>query len=681
MEERISLATAPKQIEVIFQEGARVSSAPAYRPDIDGLRAIAIISVLLYHAFPNVLPGGFVGVDIFFVISGFLISGIIVRSLQNGRFSYANFYQRRIKRIFPSLSVVLLASLVVGWMFLLPDEFRELGRNVFAGSAFSSNLYMLRGKSYFQAEANPLLHLWSLGIEEQFYLAWPLVLCLLWKRRSSLMPILSLLLVGSFVLDVSFIHLRPTTVFYFPGTRFWELESGGLAAYLVASRRMPAERTSGDRVAGVLSFCGFALLVASTLIVDWRRPFPGIWAALPIAGALFAIAAGPNAWINRLVLSSRPMVFVGLISYPLYLWHWPLLFYARLLRWNGYKWWISVIAILISVGLAYFTYKFVESPLRHHPSWKVPWVLLAGVAALGIVGLLDGRITPRLHGTPVQETVAATQDWNYPFGINFGRLGKSTEYHGALVGSSSDAKVMFWGDSHMEQYYSRIKFLEDHNQGKIAPAFFVTKAGCPPLRYFDRFIAGYNCPAFFEFALASARRPDIKTVVIGGYWEMYLGHAVASDSARGVASRLPDRAPQQEASLVDLALADIGEVIRSLRAQGKQVYVLLSNPESDFLDPKNNISRFTGFPSSRAADRILMESNPVRIKLMATVKNSGAEIIDPLPDLCGSSTCQATSADGTPSYKDSNHLRSSYIAEHAKFIDRVFELSTVATPH
>lgn len=312
---------------------ANSSSQPKYRPDIDGLRAIAVLSVVGFHAFPYWIPGGFIGVDVFFVISGFLISTIIYKGLEAGTFSFADFYARRIRRIFPALVLVLLASLCFGWFALLADEYTQLGKHVAAGAGFVANLVFWSEAGYFDssAETKPLLHLWSLGIEEQFYILWPLLLWLGWKCKLNLGLITVALAAASFALNVHGLQADPVATFFSPQTRFWELLCGGLLAW--ATLYKPGIYDYVGRLqATVLGLLGLGLLASGFWIIHQDFGFPGAWALLPVAGTVMIIVAGPDAWPNKALLSNRVAVWIGLISYPLYLWHWPLLTFARIVR-------------------------------------------------------------------------------------------------------------------------------------------------------------------------------------------------------------------------------------------------------------------------------------------------------------------------------------------------------------
>lgn len=311
-----------------------------YRADIDGLRAIAVLAVVGFHAFPGRFKGGFIGVDIFFIISGFLISSILFSNLENDRFSFVEFYANRIKRIFPALIVVLSACFAFGWFVMFPDEYQQLGKHITAGSAFVSNFGFWQESGYFDttSELKPLLHLWSLGIEEQFYIVWPLLLWLLWKKRFNLLILAVLITLVSFVYSVRTVLQDPVAAFYSPLSRCWELMIGSILAYQnlhqplwiegIAQRAtsflggnglMRASKGS-NTLKDVMAFCGMALIVWGFLFITKEKPFPGSWALFPALGTYLIVAAGPQAYFNRTILSRRLLVWVGLISYPLYLW-------------------------------------------------------------------------------------------------------------------------------------------------------------------------------------------------------------------------------------------------------------------------------------------------------------------------------------------------------------------------
>jgi peptidoglycan/LPS O-acetylase OafA/YrhL len=384
------------------------TSHPRYRPDIDGLRAIAVLSVVAFHAFPTWIRGGFIGVDIFFVISGFLISSIIFENLERGTFSFTEFYARRIRRIFPALILVLAASYAVGWFILLADEYKQLGKHIAAGAGFLSNFVLWEETGYFDtsAEAKPLLHLWSLGIEEQFYIVWPLLLWLAWKTRVNLLAATVLVAGVSFYLNLNGTKNDAVAAFYSPQTRFWELSCGSLLAWtstyrkeawlalktrLEAWRGVPADGESADlavrAVQNLASFLGILLLAFGFWRINQGLSFPGKWALVPVVGAVLIISAGPSAWINRTVLSSRLAVWFGLLSFPLYLWHWPMLFFSRFAEPDVPDGNIRLAALAASVLLAWLTYKVVERRVRFGGHGKAKVVaLITLMIVVGCVG-------------------------------------------------------------------------------------------------------------------------------------------------------------------------------------------------------------------------------------------------------------------------------------------------------
>lgn len=369
-----------------------------YRPEIDGLRALAVLSVLVFHAFPKVLPGGFVGVDIFFVISGYLISKILFDSFEQGRFTYRDFYRRRIVRIFPALVLVLLAVLGAGWLFFLSTEFELLGKHVFASAAFYQNINLLRESGYFDLSADfkPLLHIWSLAVEEQFYVVWPPLVWILMKRRSSLFRTTVILLLFSFAAGLGRIGQHPSSAFYEIQFRYWELLAGALVGWIHTYPENFKRRFLNSETRGVV---GLLLLIAAFALIDEKRVFPGAWALLPVVGSALLISAQGLTRVNRL-LAHRGLVAIGLISYPLYLWHWPLLTFARILmpsvalRLGGAAG-VKTACLAASFALAWFTYKFVEQPFRRFSFWRIPsmpWLnpavavlfpLLVGIALFG----------------------------------------------------------------------------------------------------------------------------------------------------------------------------------------------------------------------------------------------------------------------------------------------------------
>lgn len=378
-----------------------------YRPDIDGLRAIAILAVVVFHAFPSLLRGGFIGVDVFFVISGFLISSIIFEGLDKGTFSFAEFYAHRIRRIFPSLLFVLITLLLIGWLTLLAEEYKQLSKHIASAAGFFSNFILWNEVGYFDnsADTKPLLHLWSLGIEEQAYIIWPLVFWLAWKRKINTPTLIILGAFFSFYLNLEGINNDAVATFYAPQTRIWELLTGSLLAWLTLYKKetfstysLCIERclvktpffkiikSDGKTLCNISSIVGTILLIYGFWGITKEVSFPGKWAIIPVLGATLIISAGPNAWINRTILSKKIIVSFGLISFPLYLWHWPILSFATIIEGEVPDWDIRLLIILISVVLAWLTFRLVEQPIRLSKSRRLTTAIL--ILFMMIVGCI-----------------------------------------------------------------------------------------------------------------------------------------------------------------------------------------------------------------------------------------------------------------------------------------------------
>ena len=372
-----------------------ISPVLRYRPDIDGLRAIAVIVVVGFHAWPREFRGGFIGVDIFFVISGYLISGIVLKGLAEAKFSFAEFYVRRIKRIFPALMLVLATSAAVGWFIMWAQPYAQFGKHIVAAVGFVLNFVLWREAGYFDTEAirKPLLHLWSLSIEEQFYLVWPAVLLLVSRRAYNVAIVTALIAVASFLANVVMVDAYPAATFFMPFTRVWELMLGSLLASL---ERMPggsaealAATVKMRRVPFVREIAGWggaAMIAIALVLLSPSKAFPGWWALLPTLGTVLIIMAGMDAAFNRHVLAWRPFVFIGLISYPLYLWHWPLLSFAWQAFFNDPPRWVRDVLVGLSFLLAWLTYKLLERPIRMSRIARPAVALVMVAVVIGGVG-------------------------------------------------------------------------------------------------------------------------------------------------------------------------------------------------------------------------------------------------------------------------------------------------------
>ncbi|WP_341647788.1 acyltransferase family protein [Thauera humireducens] len=449
----------------------------AYRPDIDGLRAVAILSVISFHFFPEALPGGFIGVDVFFVISGFLISSILFRALDGGRLDFMNFYAHRARRIFPSLIVVLLGTFAWGWLALLPADFGQLGKHIAAGAAFVQNIVLLTETGYFDtaSESKPLLHLWSLAIEEQFYLLYPVVLWATWRLRLSRAGTIALLCASSFGLMIAWISSKPEATFFLPFTRFWELLVGALLALLVERGFLDAgQRVGTQRMPEILSASGLLLIGTGLVLIHKGLAFPGWWSLLPTLGAALVILAGPQARLNKTILGHPWMVAIGLISYPLYLWHWPIVSFIRMAAQDTPSIALRSAGLALSVALAYLTYRFVEHPIRFGKHARARTLALCLVlAAIGALGLdthmRDGR--PDRYPEQVRMLLQPDDYDTWFAGVRTGRCHLQTaDAHARDPDCIEDTRplVMLWGDSHAASLYPGLHHLQSGRDFGIA---------------------------------------------------------------------------------------------------------------------------------------------------------------------------------------------------------------------
>jgi peptidoglycan/LPS O-acetylase OafA/YrhL len=505
-----------------------------YRPDVDGLRAVAVLAVLAFHAFPERVQGGFVGVDVFFVISGFLISGIIFSGLQENRFSFRDFYARRIRRIFPALITVLGAAYLAGWFLLFADRYEELGKHLAGGAGFVSNFVLWREAGYFDgaSDSKPLLHLWSLGIEEQFYLLWPLLAWLAWKGRFDLLAVTLIVFFGSMYFNLDRIRRDLIGTFYAPHTRFWELMTGAVLAHVSAlqpqwrflefARGWYLRLISDRRSRTAMSVAGAIAIAVSVFGIDESRHFPGRWAILPVAGAALIIAAGPDGVINRW-LSRKTMVAIGLISYPLYLWHWPILSFLRILNGETPAAWVRLLAVAASFALAWATYQFIEKPIRFGPRRRltvaVLCVLMASIGAAGYyTWKQDGLWSRPLNRSDKAHFEAYYHQMRtegivepYRLQCDFMERGPDTVKAQIPAECTAPGRVatwFLWGDSHGQALAPGLMSILPSG---TALAQVTTSACRPGIGSLDPQVPGGRCERTNSYALERIRdlKPDV----------------------------------------------------------------------------------------------------------------------------------------------------------------------------
>jgi peptidoglycan/LPS O-acetylase OafA/YrhL len=503
----------------------------SYRSDIDGLRGIAVMSVVLFHAFPDIFPGGFVGVDIFFVISGYLISSIIFSGMDNNTFRFRDFYARRIRRIFPALIAVLIGCLLMGGVLMNPGEYMTLGLHIFSSSIFVENFLLSFETGYFDtaAELKPLLHLWSLSAEEQFYLFFPFLILIIKKYRLDILVVFFILSVLS--LGINFVYLAQETdrVFYLLHYRFWELAAGGILAYMQLYQTGSYHdnvKNNKNLFFSLLAALGLLLILLSltlgghtkenSLIASWL---------ISVVGAWLLIFSGPKNWISKYILSTRIIVFVGLVSYPFYLWHWPLLSFFRLAQVDqSISSATKIVAIVLGFFLAVITYQWLERPIRYGRSgqYKIA-ILVCLLATVGIIGVyifinqgLPARYPERLQAV-------ASYQFDYDANTNarreycwVGLHDPPDQFSEICIGSlasSSAVSVLLWGDSYAANFHSG---LDQELGGTNAVAEF-TRDACAPVFLDDN----SNCALGNRHILSIIKKYKPETVVLFADWKKY----------------------------------------------------------------------------------------------------------------------------------------------------------------
>lgn len=620
---------------------AVLSSMPphfSYRPDVDGLRAVAVISVILYHSGLKFLPGGYVGVDVFFVISGFVIASVVQVDLACGRFSVRGFYERRIRRIFPALFVMIAFCFAVGWIVLMPDDYKRLGQSSVANAVFLSNFYFLKDSGYFgaTAAAKPLLHTWSLAVEEQFYLLLPLYLLLLKRLSHSGMRWLTVAIaLLSLVLSIVASYYEPHASFFMLPTRAWEL----LVGVLLAQGVVPTARSNSD---GCLrSLLGIGLIGFAVLSYSDTTVFPGLAAVPPVLGAALIISAGSSAW-----LATRPMVFVGQISYPLYLWHFPLLGFASYLSLTGLGLRELLLVNLATFVFALASWRFVEKPVRERrvfvgqrAVFLFGGLCIAATLAAGLAIHFTRGIESRFSGDQLKivqgmtDRVAGAQNPCMNLSAEQIALGKLCTL-GATEGTALAADIVVWGDSHGEALAPGIADAA----ARAGKSFlFAGRHGCAIGAHFqDRGWQGRDCAAFdstmLDWLLAS---PEIRRVVLVSRW------AALRDEKSAAAAE------------------NLAEVVKRLSAAGKEVWLVGPVPDVKTLVPRALYLKSLGLAEDYELrpreDQFKATQSRTLAVLEELARLPEVSLVLPHEVLCADGWCEVV-RDGRPLYFDDNHL-------------------------
>lgn len=646
------------------------STTSTYRPDIDGLRAIAVLAVVFFHLGLGPFHGGFVGVDVFFVISGYLITAILLRDLDQGRYSIARFYERRIRRIFPALVAVLLVTVALATVLLVPRDLRSFSQSLAATAAFLSNAFFFRSSGYFSpvAESAPLLHTWSLAVEEQFYIVFPLLLRALYGLgRRRLGTVLAALALVSFLAGIWWLPRAPNAAFYLLPFRAWELLLGALLA-------LGALPVLGSRPAReALAALGVALVLGSAAALSHETPFPGYHALFPTVGAALLIYTGDgNAGPTRVaaMLSSRLLVGIGLVSYSLYLWHWPVLVLAksavaRPLE-SGELWALALVSGLIAA----VSWRLVEQPFRRPGAvferrrlFLAAGLTTAAIGGLGLAGHLGGGFPSRL-ATPARLLAEGVSDrderWlrcsNQPLDeIRFAGL--------CTIGPRPSAPTSFvvWGDSHAEALLPVFDRLAQRHgvMGRYAGRYH-----CPPLVGVARKDAAASaCETFSRLVLDALVKNRVRTVFMITRWNLLL-----NGRQRYEATVAREREPRlADAQTVALGLEEnhavlrraLARTIEALREAGVEPWLVGEVPPAG-VDPPRTLARWAQLGRDlRLLDPPAAVHQRREALLRAIVEPFAArgelQLLFPGRLLCDASRCRLVEA-GRALYRDDDHL-------------------------
>ena len=653
-----------------------------YRKDIDGLRAIAILFVVTFHAFPNVFRGGYIGVDIFFVISGFLIGTLIFKEINNDNFNILQFFARRINRIFPALIIVLSAVLLFGTLVLLPSELVQLSKHVMGSSLFINNFILIGENGYFDSasETKPLLHLWSLAVEEQFYVLFPFIILFQKKIRVKLIYCLLITAILSFVFNIVAVGASKTEIFFHPFARFWEILAGSLLAYWFVNKA-PIKYNLITQIkffeqkfvklllvhqADALAILSKLALVFSLFYLSKDDLFPS-WAALiPVISTICLISVGSKAYSSRLILQNKYATYLGLISYPLYLWHWPVFSYLSILSGGQQNVVWSIIAILISLLLAFLTFLIFELPIR----LKIKRIYTTSVSLILIlftISFVALNMNMKNGFTQYNRSFAkindAINDWDFP-----GALIKNKGYFYST--SSEIPRIILFGDSYIEAFGPRLTSL--YKNGYSDELGFITYGGCAPIPntyWSDKYIE--PCSNNFRLLERFLASNEVKTIVIGGNFSAHFGKGTKSFYISSEKEKIPLSTDYGRLRAKNDFLIFLTELSKT-----HNVVVVSHAAKAIQFDPKymlNSDKKWRDIPLRPENLRIspFDIDNTLENEIGVWLKNLNVTYLKQSPNVCPGQKCIPITKDGRPKYKDASHMRPFFVIEQIDTLDTI----------
>ena len=611
-----------------------------YRAEIDGLRALAVVPVIFFHAGFESFNGGYVGVDVFLVISGYLITSLIIREKEDGSFTLLGFYERRARRILPALFFVVLVCVPFAWFLMFPSQFIDFARSVAAVSVFGSNILFWQESGYFAAavEQKPLLHTWSLAVEEQFYILFPVFMIMLWGlgKRWVVTAIVTVSMIGLALSEWGWRN-APIPNFYLMPPRIWELGIGALAAFHLYKRTQAPRGAIADIGAAV----GLLLIGFSVFAFDRTTPFPSLYALMPAGGAVLVILFASSTTLVGRFLSARILVGIGLISYSAYLWHQPLFAFARIRSLTAPEDLLLGALIFVTFLLAYLSWRFVERPFRNRQlitRRRIFEMAIAGSILLFVIGTIGTFFSPRVKAEVAAALLA--QSDNNP---RFGECRDQLPAEACTYGDDVDPTIVVWGDSHADQLMPLFDGIGKHTGRAFLEYAFPS---CPPLIGVTSIRQpSARCEEKNRLALdAVLSDGGIELVVLHAYWQLYVD--------------------EEAAATVDAA-ATIGDAfdrtIGRLVDGGKSVLIIKGIPTMPVDPPEFYAKVYRAGGVVELVELPLEEHREATERFDAIVQGIVASspsvfAFDPADRLCGSSGVCRTVEDDVILYRDDNHL-------------------------
>lgn len=638
-----------------------------YFPHIDGIRTIAVLSVVVYHIFLSLCPGGFVGVDIFFVISGYLITGGILKSLENGKFSIKDFYNRRIRRIIPAYVVLIVFVLIAAILIYPPGLATRVSSTAAFSSIFSTNIFLFFNSGYFDPSAmsNPLLHLWSLGVEEQFYIFTPVFLLLAFKTgRRFVFPALLVVTVLSLVLSIvcNYFNFNDFNFYMLP-TRTWELMAGSIFAYW--NRVKPVNTLKAGLIRS-FGFSGIVIAVIVCFVYDSNTVFPGLTAIPPVAAALLMIRWG-NIGPSKVILESKPFVGIGRISYSLYLWHWPLIVFWNYVSDDSKNPWGLVVVFVLSFVMGWLSWRFVEMPVRLSRMWSFRKAMLWVIFGCGCIGatasvlrkfdLIEYRVAETMQ--KLRKTYwngPASSFCDFPDSLLF-NIQRISENHSPLVtlGDDKDPAYLLWGDSHALALSPGFNQFSQHT--KINGLYFNYNVTLMDKVVVDQY-KPYNDKLIEATLNWIGKHSELKTIILVNRWAC---------NSEGLANELPlikinfhfanDLSDLPSDQIMEIGLK---EICRKLKQMGRNVIIISSIPEQGFdVLTRCYKNKLFGLSLPRGISRGQFEKRQKNVfRILRDIEGESLAKVIRVDDFffSGSSDCFISSEDNQPLYLDDDHL-------------------------